>query len=328
MPASSRNASIGRFVDGLNDGNTGEPGREKGVRMERAVVTWGAMGATVDTRNLRAVQLAVTEIVRELCPHGRADWVEASFHAAAECFAGRYLDYQPIDARYHDLEHTLQGVLCLARLLLGRRRAGAQPVLTERALQVGVMAMLLHDTGYLKRAGDNQGTGAKYTNTHVARSTEFAAGLMASLGFSPGEIGAAQRMIRCTGLNVNVAQLAFASAEERVLANGVGTADLLGQMAASDYPDKLPILYEEFVEAANFSGGQMPGGGGFTSAQDLMARTPAFWEKYVLVKLSRDFEGLCQYLAEPYPEGLNPYFAKIETNLERIRSTVAPPALA
>ena len=26
-----------------------------------------------------------------------------------ECFEGRYQDYQPIDAHYHDLEHTLQG---------------------------------------------------------------------------------------------------------------------------------------------------------------------------------------------------------------------------
>lgn len=292
------------------------------------MLDWNAMGATVDTRDLRAVQLAVTEILRELCPQGGAGWVEASFRAAAECFAGRYQDYQPIDARYHDLEHTLQGVLCLARLLRGRHRAGARPVLTERALQVGVMAMLLHDTGYLKHAGDHQGTGAKYTNTHVARSTEFAAGLMASLGFSPGEIAAAQRMIRCTGLNVDVSQLAFASAEERVLANGVGSADLLGQMAAPDYPDKLPILYEEFVEAADFSGGQMPGGGGFTSARDLIARTPAFWEKYVLAKLNRDFEGLHRYLAEPYPEGTNPYFARVEANLERIRAMVAPPALA
>jgi hypothetical protein len=280
------------------------------------------MGATVDTRNARAVEQVATETVRELCPQGNAAWVSSCFRATEDCFAGRYEDYQPVDARYHDLEHTLQGVLCLVRLLRGRYRAGVQPVLPERALQVGVMAMLLHDTGYLKHAGDNEGTGAKYTITHVARSAEFAAGLMPALGFTAKEITAAQHMIRCTGLNVEVGRLDFGGTEERVLAFGVGTADLLGQMAAPDYPDKLPILYEEFVEAANFSGGRMPGGGGFTSAHDLMARTPAFWEKYVLVKLNRDFEGLHRYLAEPYPEGTNPYFARVEANLERIRTMV------
>ena len=36
----------------------------------------------------------------------------------------------------------------------------------------------------------------------------------------------------------------------RIVGFALGTADLLGQMAAPDYVDKLPVLYDEFVEAA------------------------------------------------------------------------------
>ena len=92
--------------------------------------------------------------------------------------SGNYLDYQAIDAHYHDLEHTLQGILCMARLLRGRQAQGQEPKLTQRMFELGMLAILLHDTGYLKKRGDNEGTGAKYTLTHVDRSIQFAGELM------------------------------------------------------------------------------------------------------------------------------------------------------
>ncbi len=69
---------------------------------------------------------------------------------------------------------------------------------------------------------------------------------------------------------------------ERIVGFALGTADLLGQMAAPDYVDKLPVLYSEFAEAARYSAdGKMKAGGFFTSADDLMQKTPLFWENYV-----------------------------------------------
>ena len=111
-------------------------------------------------------------------------FVPRVFGWAIECFTGNYRDYQAVDARYHDFEHTLQGTLCLVRLLHGRHLAGAQPPLTQPMFQLGLVAMLLHDTGYLKKREDTQGTGAKYTVTHVHRSAEFAAQLLKEKGFS------------------------------------------------------------------------------------------------------------------------------------------------
>ena len=48
------------------------------------------------------------------------------------------------------------------------------PLLTDKLFELGLLGILMHDTGYLKRTEDMQGTGAKYTLTHVRRSAEFA----------------------------------------------------------------------------------------------------------------------------------------------------------
>src|SRR5262249_62118285 len=140
-------------------------------------------------------------------------------------------DYQPVDALYHDFEHTLQGTLCMARLLRGRHHAGAQPRLTERMFRLGVLAILLHDTGYLKKREDTEGTGAKYTVTHVERSAEFADQLLADKGFVPTDIKAVQNMIHCTGVDATLSVIPFQSELEKVVGYALGTADLLGQMA-------------------------------------------------------------------------------------------------
>ena len=44
-------------------------------------------------------------------------------------------------------EHTLQRTVCMGRLLYARHRAGAAPALTQEAFELGVLAILLHDTG-------------------------------------------------------------------------------------------------------------------------------------------------------------------------------------
>ena len=184
------------------------------------------------------------------------------------------------------------------------------------------MAILLHDTGYLKKRDDTKGTGAKYTVIHVHRSAEFAAQLLQEKGFSPGDIKAVQNMISLHRRQCRAERHPFQSEMEKVAGFALGTADLLGQMAAEDYVDKLPILYAEFAEAARYSKDPTHFVAMFSSAADLMRKTPAFWEKFVRVKLDRDFGGLHQFLNDPYPSGPNYYFERIEANLERLRQRV------
>jgi len=277
---------------------------------------------TVDTRDALAVAAQVQSDYRLMFPDGDRLFVAQAFGWAVDCFTGKLADYLPIDARYHDFEHTLQGTLCFSSLLRGRFQAGEEPAISRRAYELGLLAILLHDTGYLKQRGDSDGTGAKYTLTHVSRSCEFAAELLRRKGFAEEAIRSVQSMIRCTGVEGDVSKIQFASDDERIAGFALGTADLVGQMAAPDYIEKLPILYEEFLESARFNG-KAASVNGFASAEDLMRKTPAFWERYVLPKIQRDFLGLYRFLANPVPTGPNNYVRCIEANIARLREQTA-----
>jgi hypothetical protein len=211
----------------------------------------------------------------------------------------------------------------MARLLRARHKLGQEPKLTQRMFELGMLAILLHDTGYLKNHGDNEGTGAKYTLTHVDRSIDFAGELMLSKDYLMEDVLAVQNMIRCTGVNVKLDAIRFQNELERIVGFSLGTADLLGQMAAGDYVDKLPVLYLEFAETASYNAGKMKAGGFFSSADDLMQKTPLFWEKYVKTKIEREFLGLYRFLNDPYPDGPNPYMRQIEANIARLRRELA-----
>jgi hypothetical protein len=271
----------------------------------------------VSTKDPVAVQVEVQVAMQSMFPAADPLFVPRVFSWVMNSFTGHYADYQPIDAKYHDLEHTLQGTLCMARILHGRHQANAEPVLTLRMVQLGIIAILLHDTGYLKKNNDRDGTGAKYTVTHVERSAEFAGKFLASKDIKPEEIQSIQNMIRCTGVDADLVTIPFGSEMEKITGFALGTADLVGQMAATDYVDKLPILYSEFAEAARYS--DTPSLKAFSSADDLVQKTPGFWENYVRPKLNRDFGGLYRFLNSPYPYGPNYYLDRIESNMERIR---------
>ncbi len=277
------------------------------------------MDVEIDTKQIAQVQPEVQSIYKSVFPQGDTSFLAAAFEWAHACFLGNYKDYQPIDARYHDLEHTLQGTLCMARLLRGWSLAKAQPVLTERLFELGIIAILLHDTGYLKKRDDLEGTGAKYTLIHVDRSIEFAAELLADKNCAPTEIKSVQNMIRCTGLNVDLSSIPFDSELERRVGFALGTADLLGQMAARDYVEKLPVLYSEFAEAARFNPGKMPTAELFGGPEELIQKTPLFWEKYVRAKIENQFQGVYRFLNDPYPGGKNCYINRIDQNISRLR---------
>ena len=86
------------------------------------------MFQAVDTKNPAAVQAEVQAVHSDLFPTGDPRFVAWAFDLAATGFSGRHPSFQAIDAQYHDFEHTLQGTLCLVRLLRGRHHGPGQPV--------------------------------------------------------------------------------------------------------------------------------------------------------------------------------------------------------
>src|SRR5689334_382840 len=114
----------------------------------------GQMYPPVVTKDPTAVQAEAQTAFLAMFPSGDRFFVPRAFGWAIEAFTGNYHDYQAIDAKYHDFEHTLQGTLCFVRLLHARQLTGAEPALTLRMFQLGLAAILLHDTGYLKKRDD------------------------------------------------------------------------------------------------------------------------------------------------------------------------------
>lgn len=287
------------------------------------------MLASIDTRSPSAVAAAVKALFAELFPSHKSEWIGTLFSDVEAFFTGRHPDYQAVDLRYHDLEHTLQATLCFARLMTGRHRAQVEPIITARQFELGLAGVMLHDTGYLKLRSDTQGTGAKYTYTHVLRSCAFAAAYLPRLGATLTEVQDVLSSISCTGPRNEIGRMDFRAPVEKIIGCSIATADYLGQLAAADYPGELEILFNEFHESDEFY--HIPTAErAFKSARDLVTRTPGFWTHFVRPKLENDFQGMYRFLADPYPHGPNGYLEAIEQNIVEIQAQIAvlPPLKA
>jgi len=275
----------------------------------------------VDTKSAPAVAGWVQAKFAGLYPDEKNSWLPRLFREVADLFEGRHADYQPVDLRYHDLEHTLQATVCLVELMEGKERQGDGERLGARQFQLAIAAGMLHDAGYLKLRHDVQGTGAKYTFCHVLRSCAFAASYLPTLGATEPEIAGVLGAISCTGPAKQVQRLHFAHPSQKFIGLALATADYLSQMAAPDYPDELEILYAEFCESddyANVPAGQRA----FKSAADLIARTPAFWRNVVRPKLQNDYEDAYLFLQDA-ETGRNAYVEAVERNIAIIESRCA-----
>ncbi|HOI73509.1 MAG TPA: hypothetical protein PLO63_05105 [Syntrophales bacterium] len=182
-------------------------------------------------------------------------------------FRGDYPGYRCSNVDYHDLSHTLSVTLAMTRLMHGAIESGCP--LTEKEFDVGLICGLMHDTGYIQRSGDTEGTGAKYTLVHINRSVEFIVEYYRNDPLFQEELPFFDSILQCTGLNTRVGEIQFQSKNIRCLGQMLGTADLLGQMADRHYLEKLLDLYYEFVEAGITA---------YSSQLDLLEKTRGFFQ--------------------------------------------------
>jgi hypothetical protein len=275
-----------------------------------------ALPHAIDTRTPVAVSSHAQAVFAELGWPESAPLIKQLFTGVSRAFAGGYPGYLPLDMRYHNYEHTLQAAVCVVDILRGRRRAGAQPDLVRRDAELTLMAVLLHDSGFLKQEDDAGGTGAKYTFVHERRSCDFARRYLPAVGASADEIEDICSAIRCTGPRNRISAQSFRRPEANVIACILVTADYLAQMSAPDYPDKLPLLFREFQEAFEHEG-IPPEKRPYRNVLDLFQKTPAFWHKLVLPMLETEAHAQIHFLAitgQP-----NPYIGAVEANLAEIQ---------
>ena len=255
-------------------------------------------------------------------PDASTTFLEKVFEKIQDLFEGRYPGYQQSDTAYHDFTHTCRATVAVTRILDGHIKSGKAPSLGWRDFELIIAATLLHDSGFIKQSDDSTGTGGKYTLTHVKRSEEFAATFLPEFGVTADEIRLIQLVIDCTGVAVNVEYLPFENEQERFLGWVLGTGDILGQMAAPDYPESLHGLYQEFAEAAAYSDAKGSWIEDYSSTEDLMRKTRNFYEGYVQWMLQTQWGGVHEALLHHFSDGKNHYIECVEANIEDIEQKV------
>ncbi|QTA91388.1 hypothetical protein [Desulfonema magnum] len=193
--------------------------------------------------------------------------VETVFMTVLRLFNGTYPGYRACNTKYHDLRHTTDVFLAMARMIHG----GVIDNMTfsYRHVMLGLISALFHDTGYIQENHDTEGTGAKYTSTHVQRSMDFIKRHGTEHGLSYDEIVEGQAMILCTNPFVDISGITFPSEEVESLGKMLAVADFLAQMSDRIYLEKLLYLYHEFKE------GKVPG---YKSEVELLQKTICFYE--------------------------------------------------
>ena len=217
---------------------------------------------TADPACVLAEVRAVADLCWPLMDMGPVERVHADVVAL---FKGGYPGYRACTTEYHDLRHTMDVFMAMARIMHGATVQGH--AIRPAAALAGLLSALLHDTGYIQTGDDLEGTGGKYTLTHVGRSVEFMRAHFARSDMGPAETQLAAELIESTSLTVNFAEYPYSSAEAALLGRMLFASDLIGQMADRAYLEKLHLLYYEFVEGRITM---------FASEADLLQQTVGF----------------------------------------------------
>ncbi len=207
------------------------------------------------------------EIICRMSPSHDNRLARQAFDDVIRLFRGEYPGYCPIGTLYHDLHHTLDVFLCAVRLMHGVHISGSR--LTDDEITMIMMSALMHDVGYAQREGEESGTGAQYTQTHVNRSIEFMRQYLAEKNFPASFSAPMELIILCSNPAINIPDIQFPDERTRLLGKILGTADLTGQMADRCYLEKLLYLYLEFEEARI---------GNYQTIHELLRNTQVFYE--------------------------------------------------
>ncbi len=218
-------------------------------------------------------------------PASAFEEIKKMYKDFVDLFSGKYPGYQSCNTMYHDKIHTTDTLLALSRLIDGYNIERKRKLPLKR-VNLALIAMLFHDSGFIQKKRDVKGTGAKYTKEHIVRSIEFIKSYFAKVGLSAEGFISVKNMISCTGLTTNISGIRFNDKAEETLGVMLGTADVLGQMADRNYLEKLLLLYHEFRE------GNVPG---YESELDLLKKTLIFYG-FIQMKLANDYKGVYRFV--------------------------------
>ena len=283
----------------------------------------------INTTDPVCVKLEAERIYRGLYPHSESPTLDRAFHDMVALYRGYYPGYARCDTEYHDLQHSLEVTLAMARLLDGYERSrGDGPHIDARLFELGVICALYHDIGYIRRANDTKhANGAEYTPIHVSRGGRFLKEYLPRIGMEEfaDDAGA---ILHFTGYETPVSQIRTSRPIFRVVGSLLGSADIIAQMADRCYLEKCrDRLYPEFV-AGGITVRRTEAGGEeviFASAEDLLRKTPGFYRN-ASKRLDVDLGGAYQY-AQSHFGGKNLYMDAVQQNIRFVERAATNPEI-
>ncbi len=270
----------------------------------------------INTTDPVCVKLEVVRLFRSLYSRNQAPLLNRAFDDMVSMYRGSYPGYAKCDTQYHDLQHSLEVTLAMARLLDGYERSrGDGPPINERLFQLGTICALYHDIGYIRRLTDTRHrTGAEYTTTHVSRGGRFLREYLPTIGMEDMADVAGQ-LLHFTGYERAVATIRVPDPIYKLVGSLLGSADIIAQMADRCYLEKCrDRLYPEFV-AGGITRKQTDNGEVvvFASAEDLLRKTPSFFAT-ASRRLESDLGGAYQF-AKNHFGGNNLYMDAVKQNI-------------
>jgi len=233
--------------------------------------------------------------------------LEKVFTHTVALYNGRVPGYRECNTGFHDLRHTTDVFLAMARLLHGMSITGCSIPLDM--VEPTMAAALMHDTGYIQRMGDDHGTGGQYTLAHISRSADYALNYLPNAGFSDSEAILVSNMIMATSVTVEFDKLNLAGSAEMRAGKSLFISDLVGQMADRIYLEKLLYLYREFMEAS------MPG---YNSEEELLEKTLDFYRniwKKIIDEAEYDTQYMRAHFRERWGDDRDLYSRAIQNNM-------------
>jgi hypothetical protein len=277
---------------------------------------------TVQVSNPRAVRDAVHDLFEEAFPGSTFDKVWLAFYDFERLFTGRYPGFEGCDTTYHDMQHTLDMTLALARLVAGYERSVdlADRLGSDRA-QMAVITSLFHDSGYIRHRERDKDfvNGAEFTLQHVSRSADFLRRYLPELGMAK-HIAVSSMIVHFTGYELDLDKIELDDPRDIICGHLLGTADLVAQMADRCYLEKCrDRLYKEFVVGGIAIENAHPGEYmiHYESGVDLLKKTPSFYKQVSSDRLQKKFNRAYRYF-EPLYDGRNPYVEAIQMNFRHL----------
>lgn len=274
---------------------------------------------TVDVSSPQRVHAAVRDIFSRLYPGMSLDVLWLAFHDFERMFTGAD-DFHPVDTSYHDMQHSLDMTLALARLIAGFEvSAEEEDRLGAHRAMFGIVCALFHDAGYLRHREHDQHAlnGAEFTRTHVTRSGRFVEQYLPRVGLDEF-VPVASRVIHFTGYEMPLDEIELEDPSDSTIGHLLGTADLLAQLADRCYLEKCrDRLYPEFVLGdVAFERGTYGSVVRYYSGKELLVKTFEFYQSTAEHRLEHAFNRAYRYIEALYENGENPYTTFIRRNLE------------